>query len=207
MADPIRIFWLPGSPAAGSLLPTLETYGYNDSFDRDNTTNTLGRTPDGKAWKPLRGTWGINYGSAIVTAMGGGGIQIAVAESYSADGVFEMNYARRAGGDTGGGAVLRAVDVNNHLFLNSSGGNGLIRLWKRINGTAEAIGTATTGPFPDLETIRVVLDGSSIKVYVAGSLIIDAIDGTFANATMHGIAINHLDTRIMDARFLYQPKA
>ncbi|MDJ1115350.1 hypothetical protein [Microbacterium dauci] len=205
MADPVRIFRLPGAPAPGSMLPLLETYGYDDSFDRTNTAAGLGTTPDGKPWVPWRGTWAINNGSAIVAAASGTQLQLAVVDTLTPDGDFELVYANRDGVDTGGGLLFRGVDADNHLFVNSSGGGGLIRLWKRVAGVATAIATAEVGPIPNQVPLRVRAVGDSLQVYLGNTRIINAVDATFVDATFAGImaAAAAAGTRIMDSRCTY----
>lgn len=188
MATAVRIYKLPGLPTRP--LRKVQRLGFRDEFERIDSDTTLGSTIDGKAWVPLRGVWGIAGGNAKLVSNSASGTPAVVVDALTADGIFTAEWAVRDGGDVAGGLVIRVLDVNNHLFLNSSG-SGQLRLWKRVNGTATEIKTATTGGVIQSGSIvRVVLNGSSIKVYLNNVLVIDATDSTFIGATRHGLAIN-----------------
>ncbi len=188
MATAVRIYKLPGLPTRS--LRKVQRLGFRDDFERPDSDTTLGTTLDGKAWVPLRGVWGIASGNAKLVSNSASGTPAVVVDALSSDGVFTAEWSVRDGGDVAGGLILRAQDVNNHLFINSSGG-GNLRLWKRVGGTATEIKTATTGgTILAGSIVRVVLNGSSIKVYLNNALVIDATDSTFATATRHGLAIN-----------------
>ena len=78
------------------------------------------------------------------------------------------------------GLVFRAQDINN-LYLLRAGYGNYIELFKRVNGTFTRIAYAAYSmELNTWHTLRAIVKGNSIRGYVDGTLMIDAVDNTFS---------------------------
>lgn len=166
----------------------------SDTFDRANSTTTLGTAEVGGVWKLDQGTsiLGISSNKAYpvyvnldTTAYMDTG---AANATISVDGVY-AGYL---------GINFRYVDTGSHLRLRlSSTGLALFTL---VGGVTTTIGsyavTPTTG---NTYKLKVVANGNSIQCYLNDELVITATTAQFNTASKHGLIF--LKAYVTDTRY------
>lgn len=159
MAVKTRVFWLPGS-STNPNLPKLQPVGIKDSFNRPNSTTTLGTTDNGVPWV-TQGVWGIRSGKAYCVS--GTGTLAATAEANAAD----IKLTVTIGGiEDYAGIGFRIIDDANRLFVNWLGSN--LRLYKRVGGTSTLVVSVTGGAPVAGDAITVIAIGTTITVQKNG---------------------------------------
>ncbi len=162
--------------ASGSALPIT------DSFNRADSSSSLGTTDTGQPWTALAGTWGITGNKAYkVTGSAQGW---AVVESGVSDCTISVTLSGTT--NAGGGITFRATDANNNLFIDADGTG--FDVYKTVAGSISGIGGGGT-TFAAGDVMTVVLSGSSIVIKKNGSGDIGGgIASTFnQTATKHGL--------------------
>lgn len=145
--------------------------GITDSFNRANSTTSLGTADTGQAWTAHSGVWGISSNQAYCET-DASFLNFATLAG-AADGTLQVKLPSPGGG-SGGSAwvVCRFTDVNNCLYVACSGIDPY-RLMRRQGGTLSTLGTGTIANANSNDVVKVVLLGSSIRVYVNGVLDLD----------------------------------
>jgi hypothetical protein len=106
-------------------------------------------------------------------------------DAAAADGVFEVDFAYADTGVSNSSIVtpFRVSDVANCMMLTVTSSRWTLR--KRVSGAfttiVQSAVTAVAG-----QRVRIVMAGSSVKVYINGALAIDATDTAHQTRTMHG---------------------
>lgn len=156
----------------------------SDGFNRPDSTNALGNTDTGNAWEIVSGDWGIS-GNAAYTSVASASTSLAVVESGVSDG--ELSVTISAGiTNARNRLIFRYTNVDNFLYVVTTTTG--YALSKRQAGSISTIGnydiTLVNG-----DVLKVVMRGSSIKLYINGLLGIDATNTFNTTATMHGLGI------------------
>jgi hypothetical protein len=119
----------------------------------------------------------------------GGALQGSYIETSAADGTLEFVWKANdgAGATNIAGPLFRYVDPDNYLYV--EGGDGFMGLGrlKTPSGGGRYTYTALTGAVADGDTIRVVLDGADVEVFVNAVSRGTYTDNDFAAATKHGV--------------------
>jgi chitodextrinase len=166
---------------------TINSLTVSDSFNRVDSSTSLGVSDTGQTWTALTGTWGISSNQAYLAAGTGG---IAVIDSGKSDATIQVKNAVITA--TNMRFVFRLTDSNNYYIVQTDTGN-VYKLYKNVAGTFTSLGTSTGITPANGDVLKVVTNGSSITVYVNGSQIITATDTFNQTATKHGIAHNALN--------------
>lgn len=148
-----------------------------DSFNRADSTTTMGSTDTGQTWTPLSGTWGIisNTGYKVVTS---GNQEHTVIDATVSDCTITLIVTTV----DSGGIAFRAIDDNNLFLLDSGGGN----IYRRTAGSFTIV--ASPGGEANGDTESVVLSGTSIVYKVnGGTPRASFTDSQGTTATKHGI--------------------
>jgi hypothetical protein len=156
----------------------------SDDFTRTSTTS-LGNADTGQGWSALGGTWGTDGSSAYVVANAADSENIAVIDSTKSDCNVEVTFPVINKGGTGSRIVFRATDATNHWMVQAEASS--YHLWYKSGGYNDR-GTFGTTPANN-DTLKVVLSGNSITIFVNGvqqKTLTDAFNNT---ATKHGIGI------------------
>jgi len=151
-----------------------------DSFDRADSTTTLGTADSGQAWTADVGTWGINgnKGYRVGTTDGAmATIDVGAADqTVSAVAVLvNGNYH---------GVVARMTDTNN--FYLAQGNNARTQLYKRVAGTYTQLGS-NGAAISNGDTLTLRVSGTSIKLIVGGVDRITATDSGLATGNRCGM--------------------
>jgi len=163
-----------GAIAVTSVDPYAAFLAYDSVTRADNPSSPGSATEKGGAWTVLSGTgWGVSGGKLVCAGASAGLIQLGskVDPTLQADvgGVWTAHDP---------GPAFRILDATNFLLLTS---NGLsqVRLYSSLAGSFTNLGsftaTLTNGA---ASTLKVAVVGTSVNVYVAGSLV--------GNATLTG---------------------
>jgi hypothetical protein len=161
-----------------------------DSFNRANSTTSMGVADTGQTWEEIVGNWGINSNQAYFT--GGTTNNIAGIESGVSDCRISVNIATLSGEP---GLTFRIQDTTNWFRLIYSGGR--FYLQRAVNGIRNEVSnvpaTVTNGSL-----LVVELQGNSIRVFLNGTQIISVTNTSFATATKHGL---HMGANNATARY------
>lgn len=171
---------------------------FNDAFDGDLSL-----------WQQISGSWGIvTDGLKEVCSISGGsyvGGVVATAGSVSwTDYSLEFDVKKVSGNYFN--VVFRYTDLANHYLLEPSADEVHIALFKKVGGGGYQELTATR-PLQDTEQgtwyhYRIVVQGTSIKVYVDGVIMFDVVDaslpaGKIGIAAYTGSVAYFDDVRVM----------
>lgn len=157
-----------------------------DTFNRSDSSTSLGNTDTGQAWKVLNGVLGIisNQGYCISSA----GVGIAVIDSNTPNVEVEGDFIYQSYI----GLAIRVTDKDNMIFtrISSSG----IGLYKTVNGSVTALKTNSFTPVIGKEYhIKIVAIENDISVYVDNVLLISATDSFNNTMTKHGFVIDDVN--------------
>jgi lysophospholipase L1-like esterase len=153
-----------------------------DTFDRTDSTSSLGSTDTGNAaWTANNGTWGINTNTAYVSA--GSGANIATINPGVADCSIEEDH--KFGGNEGG-LIFRYADAQNYIMATIDGTN--LYLKKRV---ANSLTTVSTYALPTsnnvIRKIKITGSGSSVIVSVDDTARISETIAELTANTKHGL--------------------
>jgi len=182
-------YYVPGFAASPVTIVT-------HSFTAANSTTVTPAADTGQAGTVLSGTWGISTNKAYQP----GGVQYGalVYDSGRADGVVQADIT--TGADTSAsaninvGLIARAADNNNLLMLemqkNRASSLDAITLYTKIGGVFAGIGQKTAAglAYATTYTVKMVLTGSTVQVYLNGVLQFTVTQATgLEGNTKHGI--------------------
>jgi hypothetical protein len=143
----------------------------SDSFDRSNSTTSLGTADTGQAWTAANGTWGISSNKAYLVSATGQAVATVNAEIADIEMTCDITLSstnNRA--DTG--LVLRFIDNNNYLVVvigkvGNNATDNTFQMFKRDGGTFTQLqaGNSAGNVNGTTYTVRVVADGNVITAY------------------------------------------
>ena len=175
------------------LLKTADTVVFRDTFNRADAVLTGQNTPiGGKAWATRSDGSSAVQSAVIRSNQAGilsdtaGALLLAVVDAASANGIYELDFAYAAAGvaNTQIFIPFRVSTANNYLELTVTNGKWTLR--KRVSGTYTAI-TVSAVDAAVGQRIKIVLNGSSIRIYINGVLAIDVVETDQQANTMFGI--------------------
>lgn len=160
-----------------------------DSFDRTNSTTSLGTTDGSGSLDPLTwvqdaGTWGISANKAYTST--GANPALAHVDATHADITLAITVSVVESG-TSAGLIFRYTDTSNYWRCSQTGA-GNLALFKVVAGTPTQIGSNVAGG-ANGDKISVVLNGTSIAAYRNGVSQITTTDAHNSTATKHGLWI------------------
>lgn len=157
----------------------------HDSFDRSNSTASLGKTDTGHPWLLMRGIWGIRdsqaYPDTIIGNVENPANSFAVVDTGKSDGILEVTLSENV---QDARIAFRVIDENNNYFVER---NVLgYHIEKTVQGirfelTPKVINTS----FVDGDRIKVEMRGPCVYVYVNNSPVLQINDSTFTTGK-HG---------------------
>lgn len=167
--------------------PSIGAVYSQDAFDR---TGVIGSTDGNGTADPL--AWAASVGDAFVTfdvgqhnyanAQGPATLQLATVDPGVADCAISLGYIVNGLA----GIVFRYTDASNYLFVTNETA-GSIRLYKRVAGVNTQLGVSTGYSTNTDVALKVICDGTSVKVYRYGVLIISVTESHNSTATRCGM--------------------
>jgi hypothetical protein len=151
-----------------------------DSFDRSNSTTTMGDADTGQTWVPNNGTWGIV--SNLAYEVSGTAQATTVVDSGASNCEIEV-VLTTIGIGSEANLCFRSTDNNNHFVGNST------TLFRKQSGSFTSLGTFSTA-FGNGNVMKVVLNGTSIEVFRNGSSVLSVTSSFNQTATKHGLRTN-----------------
>lgn len=149
-----------------------------DSFNRANSTTTMGNTDTGQTWVPNSGTWGISSNQAYLVSATSQAT--TVFESTVAD--ISLQLTAAVAGNAG--PCWRSTDDNNnYLWFANSGLNSYV--YKRLARSF----TALVGPIAALangDVMKLVASGSGHTLTINGGAFASFTDSFNSTATSMG---------------------
>lgn len=119
-----------------------------------------------------------------------GTFNLAVAEQTSFQDVDLTVMVKAVSGedDQGGGPIWRCTDQNNYYVCRFNPLESNYRVYKVVEGKREQLATAKIETVPERwYAVRVTMVGDRINCYLDGKKLLEAKDGTFADAGMVGL--------------------
>lgn len=164
-----------GAPASPSQAEVVQVLGTVDPFERPNQATDLGTMPDGPAWFPDTGTWGISDGRVYLSAPVNGRNQ-AVVDLGQSDGAVQATLPKVV---NGAGLVFRYRNPFDYWAVVAV---PAYATWAvvRIQGGQEKV-VANTGLSP-------VADGTTVAVRLTGD-VIDIVFDTRLTRTITDVAV------------------
>lgn len=185
-------------------LPTLGIKGFADTFTRPDAT-VLGST-EGMPTRPWE-NWsstgsvlqGITGNAGYICSSSGAGHGLAGVDAATGDGTLEVTQGASAT-NAQNGPAFRITSITDYWrVVNAQGVE--YRLQKFVGGTVTTVSAASgVTPAPG-DVIRVVLNGSSITVFINGTQRMQTTDAHNATATRHGFYNNVTGSTIRDIKF------
>lgn len=162
----------------------MRAAGLSDTFNRANSTTTLGNADTGQAWTASSGTWGINTNQAYVVSLDTVdhvcSIEAGSANmSVSADILITSNNP---------GLIFRLQDATNYLMVLCNSSSTQFQIYKRVAGVYTVLASSATGLYTINTThnILVSASGNSLSVKMDGTTVVSVTDATFNTATKVG---------------------
>jgi hypothetical protein len=123
------------------------------------------------------------------------------------DGFVEMKFKPIAGKeDQGGGVIWRVRDANNYYVARANALEDNVTIYHTVNGRRIAFKNFNTKVKSGVwHTLRVDFEGNKFTVTFDGNKVIEATDGTFANAGKVGVWTKS-DSVILFDDFTYESK-
>lgn len=158
-----------------------------DSFNRANSTTSIGTADTYQAWSNLIGTLGINGNRAYV--VGAAADNIAVLNAGVADCEVQVTFAQWA-------SLQRLAFRVTSLPVTAYKWEGFVvqaetgigyRLFRYQAGGFTQLGSTYSTTPANGDVVKVVTAGTSISVYLNGALIITATSSFNQTATLHGL--------------------
>lgn len=152
-----------------------------DSFTRADDAASLGSADTGGAWTVLAGTWGISGNKAYLP--GGAGDAWAVHDVGRAD--VDMQVTIAGSSAVSQGLAFRVASNGNGYRLAFNSAN-VFKIFRVVSGTSTEIAAGPRGGAPG-DVVRLLVTGSTFRVYRNGALVLEATDSTYATQTRHGL--------------------
>lgn len=172
----------------------------SDSFNRDDNAASLGALDGGQlagtAWVPVgTAVFGINGNAARREAAGG----IASIESGVADCEISLTVANiGSGGSAVAGIAFRYSSAGHwRAFSDLPNNQFTLQKFVAVPTSLTTEGTYAAAP-QNGDVIKVVLLGSSIKVFINGIQRISVTDASFSQETRHGLYLGNNNTMRLD---------
>lgn len=159
--------------------PVLAGVPFSDTFDRADSTTTLG-----SYWSALSGTWGIGTNKAY--AVTGASHNFVTHDAETPDVTMTVTVGGSSGGQMG--LCFRVTSTGNCYALNFNAGAN-ITVQKVVSGTFTTVGTVA-GFAATSDVMTLTCKGSQITVKKNGSTVLDFADSTWLTATQHGLYSN-----------------
>lgn len=156
----------------------------SDSFDRADSTTTMGDADTGQTWTPQTSdTWGIDSNEAYCVSGATASQAVTTVDAGVSDCVVEVTMV--VSDDSG--LCWRCVDNDNYWISNISS------VYKRVGGSLTSLGSFSTGLNNDGDVLRVHVEGTAHTFYVNDVEALSTTDSTHQSATKHGLRI-HTET-------------
>lgn len=172
-----------------------------DTFTRADNASSLGVADTGHAWTTHAGTMGINGNRAYCPTLGSIGTftgSIATVETGEADVTIDITMPTARSAISFDGIIFRYSDNNNFLLARYSWQNVRVQFDTMVGGSFFSA-VDSTGISPpqahDGMVMKLVLNGSSLELFIDSVSYIVRTDTFNQTATRHGIVVgNSVDT-------------
>jgi hypothetical protein len=156
------------APAVGNL-----AFGVIDSFQRANSSDSLGRAESGQPWVAVVGKWGIVGGSAYVSNPSRNTNNLAVVDAHTGDMAVQVTLSKLAAGS---GLIFRWQNEFNYWLVLASPQVASWAVERVDHGKVTTVGTLGLAPVGDGTTVAVRTKGTLIEVSINGELARSFVD-------------------------------
>jgi hypothetical protein len=151
----------------------------SDSFNRADSTSSLGVAETGQTWEAISGTWGIQSNAAYRVA--GTNALVAINSGYADNIAISAKVTQNSGAER---IAFRISDANNYMYIQQS--LTTLRLYKYEAGVSSQLSSMTVDTLLVGDILKVVLTAGQIEVYRNDTKHITSAE-TFNNtSTKHG---------------------
>src|SRR5580765_456066 len=157
-----------------------------DSFNRADSTTTLGSTDGAGSLDPIAWTkpnGGGPHGISSNRAYCPGGNGLAAVDLATADVDITLTVVTMSGGS---GIMFRFASFNNYWFWMNTSTGSVSQLYKVVGGSFTQVGSSQSGA-ANGDVLRVVTNGNAIEVFRNGTSKITTTDSFAASGTNHGL--------------------
>jgi hypothetical protein len=150
-----------------------------DGFNRANivSSTSLGKADTGQTWEIMAGTFEINNGVVYARSAG---LNIAQVDTS----ITSYRVSTDVSADAYLGVGFRIVDSANHYTCRYTGGG--LEIYKLLAGTPTLIGSFSKA-ISGVRNVMIETNGSTIKAYLNGELLLTVSDNSLPNTTKAGI--------------------
>jgi hypothetical protein len=173
------------SERAGPATPFVAGHGATDGFDRADA-GALGRPATGSRWHAARGIWGVRDGEAFVVEPATSGPSLALTVTGSRT---ESVQARMPVVVPGSGLAFRCQGPANCWRVEAVPRDGTWNVVKVLGGHEQVVANLGTVPVAPGTTIRVDLDGPTLRFWVNGQHARTVADAALAGSPRAGLSI------------------
>ena len=161
--------------------PSLTTI-VSDTFNRADSSSSMGTADTGQVWVALQHTWGIDTNRAYDTSASSDGT--CYVESSNADCTIQVTLTTFG---SKAGFTFRVQDLNNHYIIRMQSGTNDVVCFRRQGGTYNAQGNNSISAPANGDVIKMVLRGSLAMFFMNGVLKLAFSNSTFSTETKHGL--------------------
>ncbi len=163
----------------------------NDEFDRADSVDGLGMTPENRRWDAVLGDWGIDRGAAYIAGANGVGAlrNMVVVDLGSSDGSIAASVSGRGVC----GVIVRYLDPFNFITLKRVSLYGVWNLERVVGGETTRLTYLADPPTPTVD-VRVDFRGSQLDVFVAG-VSVTVNDTAGQTSSLVGLIGEQIDSR------------
>jgi len=177
--------WIDGAPASDP--PSY----VEDTFTDTDTTALAAHAPDvdsvGTGWADI--TAGITIESN--KASDNDGARLSVIDAGAADITAQATMVIQGGGNGFNGLSVRYQDTTHFIIGGCDVVNDVVTIWTNNGGVWTEIGGNVNGSFNftagETRIVKVVTSGTTIQVYIGGTLEATGTTALFQSATKHGL--------------------
>jgi PKD repeat protein len=154
-------------------------FNFSDNFNRSASGNL------GSNWSEVAGDMKIETNQVHYNSFPKTAIAILSSNPAISNGTITFDWNFERSGYSYGGMVFRYVDLGNYYYVRAYKYSNQLELKKVVNNSTVSIATVPcTFNVTSTYALKVVMSGTSIKVYVNNSLYINATDGTFTKGNV-----------------------
>jgi len=172
-------------PVLPALLLAPPPTTITDSFNRADSSSSMGNTDTGQTWVPNSGTWGIASNKAY--CVNSESQRTTVVESSRADCVVQVTLSTF----NDSGLCWRSSDDSNHFISTAT------NAFRREAGSFTSVGSNASA-MTNGDVIAVTLSGNSHSITKNGSAWISYSSSFNNTATKHGLRVHSNNTARFD---------
>jgi len=178
--------------AAGVTTFTPAAAGITDSFNRADSTTTLGTADTGQVWTVHAGTGGIetNTGRNFAAST-----LVASVDFAATNMVTQVTTSTLPAGSNGTGVAGRLTDGSNFYLAQNQASAGAFEVYKCVGGTFTLLGSVSGGG-ANGDIVKLVTNGTAISGHRNGVSQVSVTDTAITTGNQAGIRMDAQASRV-----------